>query len=74
MVIIMLPSSPESTPPCQPNFHAITTLGRNTTISSSRSRAGESTIWVPMPMIKNRLHQMISEVRRGGLLVSSPSR
>ena len=74
MVIIMLPSRPERTPPCQPNFHAITTLGRNTTINSRRSISGDRTIWVPMPIIKNRLHQMINEVRSGGLLVSSPSR
>ncbi|SVK49241.1 Uncharacterised protein [Acinetobacter baumannii] len=70
----MLPSRPDSTPPCQPNFHAITTFGKNTTISSRRSISGDSTICVPMPITKNRLHQMIKDARSGGLAVSSPSR
>ena len=74
MVIIILPSNPDNTPPCQPNFHAITTFGKNTTISNRRSISGDNTIWVPMPIIKNRLHQMISEVRSGGLVVSNPSK
>ncbi len=73
MVIIMLPSRPERTPPCQPNFHAMTTLGRNTIINSRRSISGDSTICADADN-KNRLHQMINEVRKGGLLVSSPSR
>jgi hypothetical protein len=59
MVINILPSRPERTPPCQPNFHAITTLGKNTTINSRRSICGDSTICVPIPMNKKRLHQMM---------------